>query len=289
MNRRRALGLLGAGLLGGLAGCTGGPADSSTPTPTPTPSAAPVEHHGTLDGSFPTNGAFPADDEPADGYPPAFDERPAAPDADPSAFDTQVRNGETVRLVPIDVAYDWYRRGEARVVDARGLDSYEQAHVYGAVLSTFQEESTGGGIEGWDPADRVVTYCTCPHHMSTVRAAGLQKAGFADVFAIDEGFRPWFERGYPMAGSAFASDSRAQVSEWTIRGVVPAVYAGRSVVAAAGRQYEAGPVRADGSYTLGLRFWNVDAATPVALSTPAYTVTRPLGELAAGTVRGPER
>lgn len=288
------------GVIGGMAGCLGSdggsradpqstersPTDQSSTESTES-SGAPFEHPGTLDQSFATNGEYPSDAAPADGRPPDFSEQPAEPDVDPSTFETLEVNGESVRLVPIDVAHTWYRRGDVRVVDARGLDSYTQAHIYGAVFSKYQDGSTGGGIDGWDTADRVVTYCMCPHHMSTVRAAGLQKAGYSDVYAIDEGFRPWFQREYPMAGTSFARTSQAQLSKWTIQGTVPSAYTGGTARAATGRQYEERPIRADGSYELDLYFWNVDESTPVEVSTPAYTVTRPLGELSAEPIEGP--
>lgn len=279
MKRRSFLAATGVGVLAGLAGCSGDSTGQDGGS-----SGAPFAHAGTLEESFTTNGDFPSDEDPADGYPPEFSDPPASPDADPSSFETLDVNGETVRLAPIDVVRAWYRRGEARMVDGRGVDSYVEAHVYGAVNSTFQQGSTGGGIDGWTQDDRVVTYCTCPHHISTVRAAGLQKAGFSNVFAIDEGFGPWLENGYPMAGRSFASSSQSQMSEWTISGIVPASYADETVRAAIDRQYEAGPIADDGSFELHFLAWNVDESTPVELSTPVDTVTRSLGDLATGTV-----
>lgn len=283
----------GTGIAGALAGCLGGQSGeptetddqsstSATPTSTPT-GTAPFEHPGTLGTSFATNGDFPADDDPADGRPPTFSDPPDAPDVDPSTFDTLSVNDETVRLAPIDVVVDWYRRGEIRVVDARGVTQYERAHVYGAVLSTAQQGSTGGAIPSWPTDERVVTYCGCPHHLSSVRAAGLQKAGFSDVFAIDEGFgqRGWSGRGHPMAGTAFESGTQAAVSTWIVDGTVDARYAGEYVWARAGRQYEAGPIGSDGRYELKLRFADVSATTPLELRTPTGTVTRPLGDLGA--------
>jgi rhodanese-related sulfurtransferase len=264
--------LAAAGGLGALAGCGG----SGQETPN-----APFEHPGTLEASFATNGDYPADEDPADGRPPTFPDPPAAPDADPSTFQTLSVNDETVRLAPLDVVVDWYRRGEVRVVDARGIEQYTRAHVYGAVLSTAQQGSNGGVIPDWPTGDRVVTYCGCPHHLSSVRAAGLQKAGFSDVFAIDEGFgrRGWSGQRYPMAGTTVGGETQASVSSWTVTGSVDARHAGEYVWARAGRQYEAGPVASDGSYELTLHFWDVSATTPVELQTPGGTVTEPLGDL----------
>lgn len=280
MDRRTLLTAGAAGLAAGLAGCSGlvggdnGGGD------------APFEHPGTLGETFATNADYPADGDPADGLPPAFPDPPEAPDVDPSGFETLEVNGETVRLAPIDVVEAWYRRAAARFVDARGLDQYTRAHVYGGVLSTATRESTGGGIDGWPTDGRVVTYCGCPHHLSSLRAAGLQKAGFSEVYAIDEGFGVWSERGYPMAGTAFADATSSDVSEWVVEGTVAARFAGEYAWAAVDRQYEAAPIAADGSFALHLRFAGVTGETPVRISTPAWTVTRPLADLSSGVLRG---
>jgi len=287
VNRRKFL-AAACGCVAGLAGCAGGgpgtdtAGGSATPTEPPeeaTTPEAPFEHPGTMETTFAANGGFPADDDPADGRPPAFPDPPASPDADPSTFGTLSVNGERVRLAPIDVVESWYRRGEARFVDARGLEQYRRGHVYGAVLSTATRESTGGPIEGWNADDRVVTYCACPHHLSSLRAAGLQRAGFERVYAIDEGFGVWADRGYPMAGTAFTEGQQVDIREWELSGRVDSRYAGEYVRASVDRQYEAAPIRSDGSYELHLRFAGVTDETPVRVETPAGAVETPLGKL----------
>jgi rhodanese-related sulfurtransferase len=305
VRRRRTLQLLGAGLVGGLAGCSGGdsepggtpPAtsDPETPTATPEPSPAPFEHPGTLETTFATNGDYPTDENPADGYPPEFPDPPPAPDADQSTFDTTSTYGETVRLAPIDVVIDWYRRGEARFVDARGLEQYEIAHVYGAVFSGAQPKARGGGIDPWDPAERVVTYCACPHHLSSIRAAGLQKAGFEEVYALDEGFagpqqdRPnaWANREYPMAGTHWLAESSTQRTDVTLRGVTDVTYAGEYAWAHVAGQAEAAPIESDGTFAIHGRFADVSPKSSVTIRTPGYTVSGALGDLAEGRIQPP--
>lgn len=293
VKRRRVLRLGGAGLLGGLAGCFGtsdgsGETPPSTGTPTPASQGAPFEHPGTLDTTFATNGKFPSDGDPADGYPPAFPDPPDAPDVDPTNFESNELNGESVGLVPIEVAVRWYRRAEARFVDARGLDQYEAAHIYGAVLSTAQPESRGGGIEGWDRSDRVITYCGCPHHLSSIRAAGLQKAGFERVYALDEGFVTWGrDRQYPMAGTHWVAETATMQAAWTIDGSVDPDYAGKYAWAIADEQYEVAPIDSAGRFSLDVRFVDVTGRSPITVETPAYSVTAPLRELADGEVSHP--
>lgn len=286
MNRRGFLTAVGVGALGSFAGCSSGSQSQEGVEGTPEPGSAPFEHPGTLEETFVTNGDYPTDEAPGDGFPPAVPEPPAPPDVDESALPTKSVNGESVTLAPIDAVVKWYQRAEARFVDARGLTQYTRAHIYGSVLSTAQKASNGGGIDDWATDDRIVTYCGCPHHLSSLRAAGLQKAGYETVYAIDEGFGAWADRGYPMAGTAFGTESQGAVSEWTIEGAVDERYAGEYAWAEADRQYEAAPIRSDGGFTLHLTFSDVTSETAVRVSTPAFTVTRPLGDLVSGVVDG---
>ncbi|MFB6309605.1 MAG: rhodanese-like domain-containing protein [Salinirussus sp.] len=288
MKRRRVVRILGAGLLTGLAGCAASDGSSTpTATPTKTPTPAPpttfeptIVHAGDLEQPLPTNGDFPPDPEPADGFPPTFDDAPAAPSTNPGSYDTLSVNDEMVRLVPIDVAVAWYRRSEARFVDARGRSQYAHAHVYGAVNSPARVNSAGGPVPGWPSGDRVVTYCGCPHHLSSIRAAGLQKAGYETVYALDDGFLgtadAWAERGYPMAGSAFQTETTTRVAALELTGTVDPANAGEYVWAVAGEHMEAARIDRDGSYTLHLRVRGLQPDSPVRIYTPEGAQTRPL-------------
>ena len=273
MNRRTFL-AASTGSLAALAGCTGLFGSSASAT---------VNHPGNLETSFNTNQQLPTDETPGDGYPPEYAGETAERTVDESQFSTLSTNGETVTLVPIDVARYWHRRREARFVDARGLEQYKRAHVFGAVNSPAVRGSAGGAIGGWPNDDRVVCYCRCPHHLSSVRAAGLQKAGFSNVYAIDEGFGPWYDNGDPMRGTDFSNPQEA-----VVEGEVAARYAGENVWAVheASGQREAGPVADDGTFSLHLRFYDVDEDSRIRVSTPAFEVTRPLGELTSGVLTG---
>lgn len=275
--------MLGSGLLVGLAGCVGGNTTTPTTTATDQPRTT-VEptliHAGDLEPPLATNGDFPTDDDPADGYPPDFGDRPDTPSANPSSFETLEVNGESIRLVPIDIAIAWYQRRSARFVDARGPTQYEHAHVYGAVNSPARTDSAGGPVPGWPRDARIVTYCGCPHHLSSIRAAGLLKAEYGSVYALDDGFvgtaDAWAERGYPMAGRAFREETSTRVAR--ITGAVDSRHAGDYVWATAGTQYEAARIGPDGRYDLELRFVDVDGSTLVTLRTPGGTEVRPLDE-----------
>lgn len=293
--RRRDV--LAAAVVGIGGGCSALPRrdERSTPSRTPTegreddPPAqpAPFAHAGTIDEPIATNGDYPPDVDPADGFPPEFQDPPDAPDVDESSFETTEVNEETVPLAPIDVVERWYRRTEARFVDARALPQYEVSHVFGSVMSTARLNSDGGGIDGWPTDDRIVTLCGCPHHLAVLRGAGLKKAGFSRVYALDQGYAEWSIRDYPMAGTRFTEGEPTEVSEWTITGTLDRAYAGEYVLASVDRRLEAAPVRADGSFSLTIRIASATGKTPVRMTTPAGTVTRPLGELASSGHRQP--
>ena len=262
MKRRALLALTGAAMTG-VAGCLAG----SSPT-------------------GPTNGDdLPTDPEPADGIPPTFEQTPESQVVDPAGFETVTVEGTDVPLAPIDVVYYWYARGDARFVDARGPSQYRQSHIYGAVLSPaptgFPEDDP---VSPWPRSDRIVCYCGCPHHLSSLRGAALMANDYRDVYVIDEGFWEWHDRSYPMAGG----DVQARPSVEVIDGIADPGFAGQSAWGThpASGQMEATAIQADGSYQLHLRFADVSPDSVIQLETPGYTVRAPLSELTTSVVTG---
>lgn len=210
----------------------------------------------------------------------------SAPDADPSTFERLEERGQQVPLVPIDVAHPWYLRQEARFVDARSRTAYQHSHVAGAVLSP---EPTGlqsdDPTADWPSDARIVTYCDCPHSMSSSRAAGLLEAGFENVYALDEGFRPWYDRGYPVAS---ANEVRTTIGETrSIAGRVDTSYGGASVELRhePTGQREPDEIAGDGSFEVTFRFVEVGPESMLTLETPAWTRTGTLSEFTSGTIR----
>ena len=264
MNRRTFLAGTGTVALTGIAGCLG----SIT--------ASTASSSGTVG---PTNGDdLPSDDNPSDGYPPAFDQTPDQRSIDTSSFNTVNRDGTTVSLVPIDAAYYWYARGEARFADTRGSTSYNQSHIYGAVLSTAPDGlETNDPIAAWPKGDRIVCYCACPNHMSSLRAASLLSDGYEEVYAIEEGYTEWQEREYPMAGEDVESRPNVRI----IEGKSATQYAGETAWAhhEPTGQREATAIADDGSYRLELRFTDITDKSIIVVQTPDYRVEAPLGDL----------
>lgn len=275
MNRRTFLTGSGTVTLTGVAGClgslTGNTASSAAS------SAVGPTHDDDL----------PPDNNARDGYPPSFEQTPEQRSIDTASFETVDRDGIAVPLAPIEAVYYWYARGEARFVDTRGATSYNRSHIYGAVLSTAPDGlKTDDPVAAWPKTDRIVCYCACPNHMSSLRAASLLTQGYEEVYAIKEGYVEWQEQEYPMAGDNVG----ARPAVRRISGQIDPQFAGETVWAyhEPTGQREATAVAHGGTYTLELRFAGVTPQSTIVVETPAYQVEGPLSDLTTGTVTGPE-
>lgn len=297
--RRWFLRLSAASGLTGLAGCFGArSANDGTTETTDTANRATTtkttggtrttpattEAAGETIVSGPMHGDdLPPDSRPTDGYPPRFERKPTNHSVDAGSFERIRVDGTAVPLVPIDVAYYWYARREARFADARGRGQYDSGHVYGAVLSTAPDGlAENDPVEAWSKSDRIVCYCGCPHHLSSMRAAALLDDGYENVFVIDEGFWEWHDRNYPMAGSQ-VEERRSSIS---IVGQTRSRFAGRDAWAFhdATDQREATRIDADGRYRLDLHFSDVTPDSIIRVKTPAYSLEKPLGDLLRGSI-----
>lgn len=289
--RRRFVHAAGASAVFALAGCSSDDPgstdteDGETPTEgTESPTATDTGNGSAEDGG-PRNGDdLPEDTNPRDGYPPEFESVPEERDIDTDSFETLDRSDQTIKLVPTDVAYYWYARGEARFADTRSESEFEVSHVFGSVLSP-----AGDGVDlpddpvlEWPQGDRIVTYCDCPHHLASLRAASLMSRGYEEVYAIDEGFGGWRDRDFPLAGEDVGRSPEVRV----IEGQAPQRHESEFAWAyhENSDQREATPIQGDGSYELRTKFVDVDGESSVRVETPAYEVTATFDELTAGTI-----
>jgi len=230
--------------------------------------------------------AVEPEDGNVDGYPTEFDDQPDERNVDTSSFGRTEQNGVQVPLAPLDVAHYWYKRGEARFVDARSAQGYRASHVYGAVLSQADPDvrADADPVVEWPQEDRIVCYCGCPHHLSSMRASQLMNNGYENVYVIDEGFWEWHDAGYPMRGN----DVSSKPESWVIRGEAPAASTGADAWARhhPSGQMESTDIRDDGNYELHVKFHEVGPDSTVEVETPQYTVEGTLKDLASGTVQG---
>lgn len=203
---------------------------------------------------------------------------------DPGSFERITVEGTRVPLAPVDVTHRWYRDDAARFADARGEQSYERSHVEGAAWSPAPDGRPSDPVASWPKDARIVCYCGCPHHLSSLRAAALIENGYENVYVIDEGFWEWDERGYPVAGANVDLDPPLR----EIRGMTDASHAGESAWAwhDPTGQREATRIGDAGEYLLELRFTDVTLDSTVRVETPAYEVRASLGDLLDATVTG---
>lgn len=125
-------------------------------------------------------------------------------DVDPSAFETYTATNEAntnLRMVPLDIARYWYHTRKARFIDARTASQYDESHIAGAVFSPAPSGGDSDPVADWNKNERVVAYCTCPHHLSGIRAGNLIENGFTGAYILGPGMGPWAEEGYPTAGT----------------------------------------------------------------------------------------
>ncbi|MHC3381727.1 rhodanese-like domain-containing protein [Haloarcula sp. H-GB5] len=131
---------------------------------------------------------------------------PAEVDArnvEPSSFETYTATNEAntnLRMVPLDIARYWYHTQKARFIDTRTASQYQESHIAGAVFSPAPNGKENDPVANWDKNERVVAYCTCPHHLSGIRAGNLIEDGFTGAYILGPGMEPWAKKGYPTAG-----------------------------------------------------------------------------------------
>ncbi|WP_137291187.1 rhodanese-like domain-containing protein [Natronorubrum halophilum] len=220
--------------------------------------------------------------EQGDGYGPEPDTVPDERSIDTDAYETQVFEGVEVPLAPIKDVYYWYQRQEARIVDARQTDQFEESRIVGAAFSKAPNGvDDDDPVEDWAKDEPIVTYCGCPHHLSGLRAASLIDDGYEEVYALDEGFQTWIDYGYPIEGSDVSSE---RVS-YEIRGQSDPAYAGKMVWLEQldADRAEAAPIADDGSYTLQLHYaGSIDS--PFRVEAPDYATEGTLEELTSDTI-----
>lgn len=198
-------------------------------------------------------------------------------------YETIGVDGQSVPLAPLADVFDWYESDRARFVDSRSQAAYLRSHVDGAVWSPARNgRPQDDPVADWDADTLVVTYCGCPHHLSSMRAAALLDAGYENVAALDEGFWAWQDEGYPVAGGQPDYEPPLHVVE----GRTAPDFAGEWAWARhdPSGQREVTPIADDGSYALNVRFAGVAPDDPVRITTPAYELSASLATLAAGIV-----
>ncbi|NHN43263.1 rhodanese-like domain-containing protein [Halorubellus sp. JP-L1] len=282
--KRRTFAAAATGTLAGLSGCLGGPlglGESTTTGEGTTDSGAATTGTSGASGTGTSTSSLPAE---IDGYPDSVAEQPEDREVDTSDLDTVEEGGVEVPLLPVEDTHVWWAYRRARFADARGPDQYENSHIEGAVFSSAAERyrDDDDPVERWGKQDRIVCYCGCPHHLSSIRASQLINAGYENVYVIDEGFFEWTDRGYPVTGDG------GGIEKFTVEGEVDARYEGENAWASPveSEQLESTDVASDGSFALHCKFVDVTMDTRLRVDTPAWSTTGTVRELTADVVHG---
>ncbi|MBS2012535.1 MAG: c-type cytochrome [Deltaproteobacteria bacterium] len=100
-------------------------------------------------------------------------------------------------FVPADTVKAAMDRGATFVLaDARPPSDYSGGHIAGAISVPFYEVAPY--LPQIPPERAVVVYCACPHAESGVAADAMRARGYARVMVLDEGFKVWRARNYPV-------------------------------------------------------------------------------------------
>lgn len=114
------------------------------------------------------------------------------PEGDAPTF--TLRDGLYAPAAEVKAAID---EGERLVlVDARPTADYLTGHIEGAVSIPFYEVASAAETLPRDAT--YITYCGCPHAVSTQAANALLEAGFETVVVLDEGYYFWVDQGWPV-------------------------------------------------------------------------------------------
>lgn len=279
MHRRRYVAAAGVTLVGSLAGCLSvfEADDDETDDDTSNDDTRNDDTRNDEPDDDENGGGNGESGDDADGYGTESDTQLDERDIDTDSYERYEVDGVEVPLVPIEDAYYWYQRQEARMVDSRGANQYDSLRVDGAVLSPAPDGGTDDPVADWPKTERIVTYCVCPHALSSARAASLIADGYEEVYALDEGFQEWQDREYPVDGANADMDLTA----YEIEGLSDPAYAGETVTVRGpdSEVTELSRVTDDGSYSMTLHLVDADQNTVFEVEAPDYTHRAPLTDL----------
>jgi rhodanese-related sulfurtransferase len=106
---------------------------------------------------------------------------------------------EAGALIGPEEALEMVDRGEAVIVDVRSGIEYEEAHIAGAIASSFFDLDADEVARLRTYGLTVITYCACPAEETSSAAAQIMiENGFEDVLVLKGGLREWVDLGYPI-------------------------------------------------------------------------------------------
>jgi len=142
--------------------------------------------------------AIPVEDTKVPPFNPDLTDHLINPGGTPADFSADLTSG---LFVGVDRVYQSVAAGEELIVlDARPGSDYLAGHISGSISVPFYRMDEAIGLL---PQDRwIITYCGCPHTLSSEAATSLQAAGFTQVAVLDEGYYTWLGNGHPTTSGS---------------------------------------------------------------------------------------
>ena len=101
------------------------------------------------------------------------------------------------------------------IFDVRGQIAYDESHIKGSLSKPIPISAPM--VTDIPKNAKIITYCGCPHHLSSIAAEQLTKIGYKDVHVLDEGFWYWKDHKYPLDSNKSAT---SKVSEVNVSGLL---------------------------------------------------------------------
>ncbi|MFA7554035.1 MAG: thiosulfate sulfurtransferase GlpE [Spongiibacteraceae bacterium] len=94
----------------------------------------------------------------------------------------------TFKRISVDQAKQIIDQGDARIMDVRDQQSYQRAHIEGAVL--LDNNNVGDFIANTPQDTPLIIYC---YHGNSSQGVGqfFAEKGFEQVYSMDGGFEQW--------------------------------------------------------------------------------------------------
>lgn len=104
---------------------------------------------------------------------------------------------ESARRISRDEMSKLVKDGKAVILDVRNKDSYDKAHIKGAV--SMPENQLISRLREIPPGKTIITYCACSAEQTAARAVlSLNAHGIKNAAALTGGWNEWSALGLPV-------------------------------------------------------------------------------------------
>lgn len=109
-------------------------------------------------------------------------------------------NPRQVKLVDVATALDWFRQGQAIVVDVREKNEYAAGHIPGAVSVPLSEFDAGR--VPFEAGKQLVFHCQSGRRCGPAAAKMIEQGFAGQINRLQGGFGAWVRAGGPAAKEA---------------------------------------------------------------------------------------